>query len=180
MKKVIVIFSFLLITLFSVGSFIVFSTYISFHQSTFQASLKKINQNLFTTKIFINPSELYTNSKNLIWEDDNKEIIKEGILYDIISIDSKDGKIMLTVISDSKEQEIKKQFASLYKDNYTHPSNNLTKLLKQLLALKFLFYFNSSFNSNQHFSTISYVRFNLLKDKPVFLPKEVPPPNFFA
>jgi hypothetical protein len=177
-KRLITIFLVVFITVFSIGGFLIYSAYLSLYKTSYKSYIKKEQSHLNFHKISINPSELFINSQNLIWEDKNKEIIKDGILYDVISINYKNGKVELTVISDNEEQEIKKQFASQYKNNYAQPSNNLAKILKQFLSLKFLNYNCFEINSNQNTIFCSHSPYNLLKSKSIFLPQEVPPPIF--
>ena len=180
MKKIVILFSFILITVLSAGTFIIYYSYLSSYQNNYQSYVKKEYKHLNTTKILINPSQLYANTKTIIWEDKNKEVIIDGILYDIISIISNNSKIELTVISDTQEQEIKKQFASSYDLNSTKSSNSPIKLLKQFLAFKFLNNSNYSFNfqSNQYYSSI-YTNY-LFSIKSIFISKNTPPPNFLV
>ncbi len=177
MKKIIIIYTSLLITIFGLGSFLIYSYYLSSYKNAYQSYVKNNESNISTTKILINPCQLYTNSKTILWEDENKEIIKDGILYDIISIISDKGKVVLTVISDYQEQIIKKEFASVYNIHSTKSDNNPLKLLKQFLSLKFLINSNSlfDFESIQCNSTI-YTNY-LFSIKSIFLSKNTPPPN---
>jgi hypothetical protein len=179
-KKLISIFLIVFIVVFSLGGFLIYSAYLSSYKSSYKTFIKKEQSNLYLNKLSINPSELYVNSKTIIWEDGNKEIIKDGNLYDIISVDFENGKVTLTVISDNKELELKKQFTHFFKEDYSQPSNNLAKLLKQFFCLKFLSTIAVAVNSKLFNSTISYTPYFLLKIKSVFLILEVPPPNFTA
>lgn len=178
MKKLICIFLIVFVTLFSLGGFLIYSAYLSCYKNSYKSFIKTNQHSKNYKKIFINPSELYVNTKTIIWEDEYKEVIIDGVLYDIVSVNYENGKVMLTVISDNQEQEIKKQFASQYSDSYAQSSNHLAKLLKQFLGLKFLSNYGYSNNSNKYYSSISYTPYSLLKNKFVFLPQELPPPNF--
>lgn len=179
LKKAVVILTFVLIAIFSLGSFVFYHFYLSSYKKDFKSFIKKDQAKLSAIKMRINPSQLYTNSKTIIWEDHNKEIIVNGILYDIVAISSNKGKVEITLLSDEKEQEIKKQFASLYSENsFNSPTNTLAKVLKQFLGLKFLSNDYLDLNSNQNIILCSHIPFNLLKSKSVFLPQEVPPPIF--
>ncbi|MDX2173255.1 MAG: hypothetical protein SFY56_09055 [Bacteroidota bacterium] len=179
LKKAVVILTFVLIAIFSLGAFLFYYCYLSSYKKDFKSFIKKDRSKLYTTKIIINPSQLYSSSKTIIWEDNNKEIILNGTLYDIVAISSNKGKVEITLLSDEKEQEIKKQFASLYKENdLNSPTNNLAKILKQFLGLKFLSNNYFDLNSNQNTIICSHIPFNHIKSKSVFLPQEVPPPIF--
>lgn len=143
MKKLSIIFCFFLITLFSLGSFFIYTAYLKSYKKEFQSFIFQ-NKNLKThTTIQINPSELYTDSKTIVWEDRNKEVEYKGLLYDIVSVKSIGTKVELTIVSDFQEMQLKKQFASVYdvtsKDSTKEPFN----LLKNLLALKWIVNYSS-------------------------------------
>ena len=114
----------MLILFLGLGNFFIFSNYLASYQNTYQSYIKSNYSHLPTTKISLNPCQLYINSKDIIWEDDAKEVIVNGVLYDIVSITYINGKAILTVLSDKQEQEIKKQFASTYDTQSAKSSNH--------------------------------------------------------
>lgn len=180
MKKATIIFTFILITIFSIGSFFVYTCYLSSYQNAYQAYAKSKKNNLLTSQILINPAQLYTNSKTISWEDDNKEVVINGVLYDVVSVKLQKGEVVLTVLSDKQEQEIKNQFASTYDVSSSKSSNSPIKLLKQFLAFKFV---NNTatlgdfiLNTNEINSNTKYT-FCITS---VFLSQETPPPNLKA
>lgn len=104
-----------------------------------------------TDVIYINPCQLYTDSKNITWEDDNKEIVFNGELFDIVSIENENGKVKINAISDKKESEYKMSYAQ-NEDLKSSATNSPLKLLKQLINLKFTqttIHFNSFSETQQ-------------------------------
>jgi hypothetical protein len=147
------------------------------YQNAYQSYAKQTHSLTTSTKILINPSQLYSDSETISWEDGNNEINMEGILYDIISISSEKGKVVLTVLSDYQETEMKKEFASSYDVNSSKSSSTPIKLLKQFLSLKFL---NDNDLSLNKFISVGFQRFyNKYKFSltNVFLSLETPPPT---
>lgn len=177
MKKVVIIFTSILISVFSVGSFLIYTCYLHSYHRAYQSFAIQQSSNTNITKIFINPSQLYSDSETITWEDGNNEINMDGILYDIISISSEKGKVVLTVLSDYQETEMKKEFASTYDVNSSKSSSTPIKLLKQFLSLKFL---NGNDFSLNEFISVGFqslynkYKFNLTN---VFLSLETPPPT---
>lgn len=182
MKKIAVIFTFVFISILSTGSFFVFSGFISQYQTDYQAYIQKEKSKINTSEILINPSQLYINSARVSWEDDNKELVVDGVLYDVVSITvNHKGKLVITILSDDQEQKFKKEFASNFDDVYTSKkSNNPLKLLKQFLALKFI-----NQNNKESYLTINpslhlnYTEFQFHVNS-VFLSQETPPPSLLS
>ena len=95
LKKIAVIFTFVFISILSTGSFFVFSGFISQYQTDYQAYIQKEKSKINTSEILINPSQLYINSAKVSWEDDNKELVVDGVLYDVVSITvNRKGKLV--------------------------------------------------------------------------------------
>src|SRR5688572_12023512 len=100
LKKTITIFLFTLISIFSCGSYLIYKSYLHSYKSDFKAYINSNKKDIKLSTILINPSELYVNSKTIIWEDENKEVIHKGVLYDIVSIKNQNGKVVLFALSD--------------------------------------------------------------------------------
>lgn len=154
-------------------------SFLSSYKKEFRAYLSVNKENLHTSEISINPNELYKNSKHIIWEDDNKEIVYNGVLYDVVSVQNNKKNVILTVFSDTQEENIKKQFAANYDDESNKTTNKPMKLLKQFLTLKYLSQTSDFINTP---ATTDIIINN--KDYPFylsegFLTQETPPPNFF-
>lgn len=138
MKKISIIFSFFLITIFSIGSFFIHKSYLKSYKKEFKSFVFENKTQSNYSVININPSELYTNSKTIIWEDENKEVVYKGVLYDIVCIKIIGVRVELTVVSDEQEMELKKQFASLYDINSRDTTKKPFDLLKNFFALKYV------------------------------------------
>jgi hypothetical protein len=173
-----IIFTLIIISVFSAGSFFIYSGYLASYKANYKAFINK--KNVLATKISINPSQLYTNSNTLVWEDDNKEVVFNGVLYDVVSISSNKGKVVLTVLSDLEELEIKKNFASTFDVHSDQSTSNPIKLLKQFFALKYLNDMNASFElCSPKDIQLSYTEYSF-SIQAVFLSKETLPPSLLA
>lgn len=132
-----------------------------------------------TSIILINPSELYINTKNITWEDENKELVYNGILYDIVNIKNQNGKVLIAAISDMRELEIKREFAENFSGKSEGHSHHSLKLLKQFLALKYL----SSDESLELQNNLMAVHYQInggFKPESGFVAIETLPPNYFV
>ena len=180
MKKTIVIFSFILITVFSTGSFFLHKSYLKSYKKEFKSFLLENKKYSNYVTIKINPSELYTNSKSIIWEDENKEVIYNGKLYDIVCIKITGVKIELTAVSDEQEMELKKQFASVYDIDSLKKTKEPLTLLRNFFALKYLNPKGPLDIKNPE--SILRIIFNYLSFHPSkgFITQPSPPPKNFA
>lgn len=172
----------MLIIVFSICNFGIFSLFLDQYKSKVQTNINN-ETTVITDVIYMCPYQLFSDSKNISWEDDNQEIRINGVLYDIASITTKDGVSELSLVIDEEETEIKKQFALIYDDDndeFSKNSNNPIKLLKQFLALKFIYINNQSLEclyKNRIKSSIIETTFEICS---VVLNNETPPPILFA
>lgn len=178
MKKITIIVTLSVICFLSLGSFLLYKGYLKAYKSDFKAYINLNKQHLPLVKYSILKSELYVNTNLIQWEDENKEIVIEGKLYDIISKTSTNNTIVLDLLEDTKEYELKKEFANSFDVEHSK-SNSPIKLLKQFLALKCItvphFEFQD-FNLYSNFKPIDHTNFII---STIFLFKETPPPNIF-
>ena len=71
----------------------------------------------------VNPSELVTIrlssvEKNIFWEENGKEFALNGMMYDVVKIENKNGETFIYCISDVKEKELVAHFnAAITKQN---------------------------------------------------------------
>lgn len=180
LKKLTIIFSFVLISVFSVGSYFLHQLYLKSYKKEFKSYIKTHKTTTAFSIITIYPSELYTNSANIIWEDEHKEVVYKGILYDVVKINGKGLTVELTVVSDDQEMEIKKQFASLYDVNSNQKTKSPFDLLKNFFALKYLVNHSDFCFSNSFFNFKNLVSFQAIKINLITINLETPPPQFFA
>jgi len=151
--------------------------YLKSYKKDFKAYVFKNKKIISHTKIEIKKNELYKNSRNLVWEDENKEIVYYGNLYDIVEIETIEDKVFLTVVSDKEEMELKKQFASIYNENDLKKSSQPAKLLKQLLSLKCVCN-NDNFEFKNDTYVIPFCQIKIFVTQKGYLFVETPPPNF--
>lgn len=180
MKKLTVIFSFVLITIFSVGSYFLHQLYLKNYKKEFNACISKYKEQSAFSTITITPSELYTNSANIIWEDEYKEVVYKGVLYDVVNVKGKGLTVELTAVSDHQEMKLKNEFASLYDVNSTERTKGPFDLLKNFMALKYLAA-NSDFGfCNCVFSLDNLASFKSIQINSPVINLDTPPPQFFA
>lgn len=178
MKKVSIIFSFILITVFSTGSFFLYKSYLKSYKKEFKSFVLNNKKKANYSTICINPSELYTNSKTIIWEDENKEVIYQGVLYDIVCVKTTGAKVELIVVSDEQEMKLKKQFASLFDIDSNETTKDPFNLLKSFFALKYIA--TSIITNINYFEFVSdktYI-YNVFKISKGFNSQTNPPPDF--
>jgi hypothetical protein len=135
-----IFFSLLLTVLFS-GHFFIYKVILNQHKKEFKAYLRTQLHNIEVIEIV--PSELYADSKNITWHDENKEVEKDGEMYDIVKIESKGAKVLIHAVADKAEKELKKEFERQagqenYGDGTNKPAQKSSHVLKDLLALKFM------------------------------------------
>jgi hypothetical protein len=152
-------------------------SFLSSYKKEFRAYLSLNKENLKSSEITIKSSELYKNSQTIIWEDDNKEIVYKGVLYDVISIRSNKENVIVTVFSDTQEVEIKNQFAANYNDISSKTANKPMKLLKQFLALQYISPTTELFNSVSASTILVNHKDYHFYISSGFLSQETPPPN---
>ncbi len=180
LKKATIIFSFILITVFSAGSYFLHQLYLKSYKKEFKAYISKHKKQSAFSTITIHPSELYVNSKTITWEDENKEVVFKGILYDVVKVNGKGLTVELIVVSDHQEMELKKEFASLFDISSNEKTKSPFELLKNFMALKYLAT-NSDFSfSNCVFSLDNLASFKNTQINSPVINLDTPPPQFFA
>lgn len=122
--------------IFSCGSFFIYKIYIKSYKKEFRSFISDQKQdNLESHTIPL--AQLYISSDVLKWEDENKEVILNGKLYDVIKTVIVNDQAILCLLPDLKEIQLKQEFASLYNDS-AKSSSPFMNLLKQMLNLKFV------------------------------------------
>ncbi len=162
------------------GSYFLHQLYLKSYKKEFKAYISKYKEQSAFSTITINPSELYSNSKHIIWEDEYKEVVYKGILYDVVSIKGKGLTVELTVVSDHQEMQLKKEFASLYDVSSNQKTKEPFNLLKTFFALKYLAtHSDISFNNSSSIFKI-FGLFQNIQINSIVINLETPPPQFFA
>lgn len=178
-KKIACIVLFIITSVLSSGCFLIYSGYLCHYKSDIRRCIDADRRSINKSVISINPSELYIDSKTISWEDGNKEIVYKEVLYDIVNVKNEKGKVILTVVSDIQEQELKKQISESIDDNLSTPTNNSLKLLKQFLAFKYISD-NDLLLLRQNSISEKYRMNYDVKIVPVFINTETLPPNFIS
>lgn len=144
------------------------------HRSQMKAMIRSGRSMTGVTSLTIDPSELYVNTEKLSWEDDNQEIVYNNMRYDIVSVIPQKGALVLYLLSDQIEKDLQDTYASA-NDDKQQAGNPPVKILKQLLALKFLPDALFGFDNTGGHSSLSYSSYT---EQPVsvLLPKEILPP----
>ena len=180
MKKATIIFSFILITVFSAGSYFLHQLYLRGYKKEFKAYISNHKEQSAFSTITINPSELYVNSRTITWEDEFKEVFYKGILYDVVKVNGKGLAVELIVVSDHQEMELKREFASLFDVSSKEKTKGPFDLLKTFFALKYVTT-NSDFSfSNCVFSLDNLVSFQTIHIHSITINLDTPPPQFSA
>ncbi|MGZ3902137.1 MAG: hypothetical protein ACXVC6_00475 [Bacteroidia bacterium] len=173
--------SFILITAFIAvllsSHFLVFKISQIVHQNQFRAHVSKDPGQL--KKIEINPSQLYTDSKEITWEDGNREIAIGGMIYDIIAIVNTGKTVSLCVVSDNDEKKLEDNYSDIADQIFNGTGAEKPNVVKDFLSLKF--FLSKPTEITIAFSDFEHVFSN--QDHLVnsgFRSVEVPPPAFFA
>lgn len=167
-----------MISVFSVGSYFLHQVFLKNYKKEFKSYIFEHKKETAFTTISINPSELYINSTSITWEDENKEIIYKGMLYDIVSVSKAGSKITVTVVSDTQEMELKKQFASIYDINSNTSTKHPFELLKNFFALKYLVSNTLIEFNNSVIKCVSPNSYLLSQIPTIVIHQETPPPEF--
>jgi len=179
LKKTTIIFSFILIAVFSAGNYLLHLMYLENYKKDFREYIIKHKKEVVLTSIEINVNELYVNSASLYWEDDNQEVIYKGKLYDIILLQAHGEKITMTVVSDDEEADIKEAFADEFTETGTsRASKGPLRLLKDFFALKYTMSSDILLLAKPATPDRSFCSFFASHWTSHSISKETPPPDF--
>ena len=174
LKKAGVIAIGLFLAVFITGHFFIFKIAQLSHQDQFRSFiLKNLDQ---TEKIEISPFELFSNSNNIKWNDNNKEIVFNGLVYDIVSIKNTGKTVSLFVVNDTDEKTLLDNYNELAGSIFNNSSPVRHDLIKDFLSLKFFQ------DGPLEITTLNVFQFNVYAEYvsdiiTVFLSQETPPPN---
>lgn len=135
MKKAGFILIGLALTIFVTGHFFIFRISQASHKKEFRSfMLQNLDQAI---KIDITPSELYSSSAKIKWVDDNKEVVINDQVYDVLGFKNSGTTVSLFLINDSKEKDLINNYELLSNsiNNTTSPGS---ELVKDFLSLKYL------------------------------------------
>lgn len=153
--------------------------YLQNYKQDFKEYIIKHKKESALTNIEITASDLYDNTATVSWEDDNREIVYQGKLYDIIALKPHGNKVTITVASDDQEMALKKEFASMYDVNSHSSTKGPFELLKNFLMLKYLVNTSEINFNNTTPLCISKTTSPVFSITPVVINPDTPPPDFF-
>lgn len=177
MKKAGFIIIGLFLTVFVTVHFFIFQLSLNSHQAQFRSGLT--NNLSLIEKIEITPSELFTDSKNIKWLDNNKEISINGLLYDVVSILNSGKTVSLFLVNDGAEKTLLDNYSQLAGSIFDNSNPAKPNLIKDFLSLKF-FQDSPLEITIPNISRMNVSAGYLLNIITVFLSQETPPPNIFS
>jgi hypothetical protein len=132
--KKVILYSLLVFTCVLVAfHFVFFTVYLNLGKTTARTNaLSLVNENM---KILtFKKSDLYKNKNGLEWKDANKELVVNGVYYEVIKLVSMDELITAYLVKDIKETNLVKRYFNLANRH----SKNLVDTGNFLLSLKYL------------------------------------------
>ena len=78
------------------------------------------------------------------WEEENEEFRYQKDLYDIVSIEKKEGLIEIVCLKDNDENQLESQLNEIHKSNKT----NTSKSIQSNSKIFSVFYFKNSYCKN--------------------------------
>ena len=153
-------------------------SYLHSYKKEFKSFIKSDRVNTAKQTITIAAKQLYVNSSNIIWEDENQEMIINGVLYDVLDIKMNYSTALITLVSDKQELELKKQFASLY--DFSKNKKEPYPVLKSFFSLKSVLN-SSNFEFRNHVAQMTETFLDsIYKTVTVYYSQETPPPNLLV
>ncbi|MGZ3862987.1 MAG: hypothetical protein ACXVPN_05310 [Bacteroidia bacterium] len=177
MKKISFILIGTFLTVLLSSHFLVFKISEAAHRDQFRSYISKHLNGL--KKIEINPSQLYTDSKELKWKDNNNEIVTGNMIYDVIAVINTGKTVSLYIMNDEDEKKLSDNYAGLADHIFNESGPEKPNVIKDFLSLKF-------FSNQPAQITIAFSDFEnpSLHQRGLlsagFHSTEVPPPAFSA
>ncbi|MGE0567996.1 MAG: hypothetical protein AB7O73_08600 [Bacteroidia bacterium] len=99
---------FILLLAFSIGKYSLFTSYLHFKKIEFRQLT--ISNNTSKKTLTIPLENLFVNESGFEWENNNKELVIDGIYHEVLSITKFDNKAHITIIEDKAENELFHRF----------------------------------------------------------------------
>ena len=116
--------------------FFIFKLSQNSHQNQFRAFIFKNLDKVI--KVDISPFELYSSSQKIKWLDDNKEVVIDNQIYDVIGLKNSGKTVSLFLMNDSQEKNLIDNYNELTSSILNSPVSSKSNLIKDFLSLKFL------------------------------------------
>jgi len=172
-KSAFIITGFIIIG-FITGHFFIYNLALHSHKTEFRNYLKKHSDRAET--IEIPTGQLYVNTKQIEWCDNNNEIRYNSDLYDVVSVNLENGKAILKVVSDKAEEQMAENYDELSNIIFAKNKCKSTghKLSNSFLSLKCII--THPINIDQHITTYNYLCKELLPVCSIYLGVQTLPP----
>jgi len=172
-KGAFIIIGFIIIG-FITGHFFIYKLALYSHKTDFRNYLKKHSEKAETIEI---PSvQLYMNTKQIEWCDNNNEIRYNNDLYDVLSVKQENGKAILKVVSDKAEEQMAENYDEL--SNIIFAKNKCKStghhLSNSFLSLKCII--TNPVSIDQYITSYNYSVAELTTVCSVYLPVQTLPP----
>lgn len=166
--------------MFSTGSYLLHQIYINDYKAQQRNYILKHKPGCPVYTITIYPSEVYTNSSNIVWANDGQEVIYEGILYDVVALSNRGLTVDLMLIPDQWETELHKRFLALYANESNQDTDDPFDLLKDFFELETIINkINLEFRELNNEINSLYLS-QLFRLTTLVISIETPPPDFFG
>ena len=167
----------LFLTVFLSGHFFIFKISQAAHQNKFRSYIQQDLAQL--KKIDINPSQLYSDSKEIKWLDDNREVMIGDFIYDVVFTKNSGKTVSLYLINDDDERSLLDKYNKLADSIFDESNPSKQDVVKDFLSLKCLQYNSLNFVPENLSLLNSYAAYTVSITS-VFLSQETPPPNTVA
>lgn len=156
------------------GYYLIFSVYQQELKTEMKAYLKQNKSSQFGTRFEFDLNNNQIADTKFSWEEEGTEFRYQHELYDVVSLEKKDGKLILVCLKDNDENQLEKQLSEIHKGN--KPTNSKTAQI----SIKFfsVFYLEKL---NNHFlpgaDKKAIIAFNDAKTMAIYSSIPLPPPR---
>jgi hypothetical protein len=99
------------------GYHLIYSLYQQGLKTEMKAFLKENNSSSFGSRLVFTLSGNQIMDPDFSWEEENKEFRYQQEFYDVVSIEKKDGKMILICLKDNEENNLENQLNEIHKFN---------------------------------------------------------------
>lgn len=139
-----------------------------------KAYLKQNKSSQFGTRFEFAINNDHVIDSKFSWEEEGAEFRYQQELYDVVSLEKKEGKLILVCLKDNDENQLEKQLSEIHKGN--KPSNS--KAAQNSIKFFSVFYLEKL---NNHFlpgtDKKAIIAFNDSKTMSIYFSIPLPPPR---
>lgn len=166
-------YSLLLIISLTAFRFIFFISFVQSQKTNFREDVLHNNQNLVSEIKFLN-TDAFINKNGCEWHENNKELVVNGIYYEVISVTKLKNSVLVKVIADKNENDLFKNYYSL--NNNT--KQDYVNLVKMLLSFVYVCYNNTIQIIPSFFNLSTKTQTNTQFLDFYYFLKQIKPPQF--